>query len=234
MDILQWLLGKKCKKIQSFGTLSHFTAENAPVGSPEYCIQGCPQGEKCPYNAVKIYFDDKENDWFRTACTHESNPTDEMVKKAITESQYGKCVYKCNNNVVDHQTVNMLFDGDITVTFNMNAFNKGGRRIHIMGTKGELRSALEDNGVISIYDFETKETEEIKTGGKDGINGGHGGGDWGIVDTLYNYLCGTYTGKSVPEIGESAENHMIVFAAEQSRKNNTVVDFQSYAEEFMK
>lgn len=228
MDILQWLLGKKCKKIQSFGSLTHFVEKNAPEGSPDYCVQGCPAGEKCPYNSIKLYFDDKENDWFRGTCTRESDPTDEMVMKAITETQYGKCVYKCDNNVVDHQTVNMLFDGGVTVTFNMNAFNKGGRRIHVMGTKGELRSALEEDGSITVYDFETKETEEIRMDGKDGINGGHGGGDWGIIDTLYSYLNGTYTGKSVPEISESAENHMMVFAAEESRKNNTVVDFNDY------
>lgn len=234
MDILQWLLGKRCEKIQSFGSLTHFVAKNAPEGAPDYCIQGCPVGEKCPYNAIKLYLDDKENDWFRTTCAREANPTDEMITKAITETQYGKCVYKCDNNVVDHQTVNMLFEGGVTVTFNMNAFNKGGRRIHIMGTKGEIRASLEDDMNISVYDFETKKTDEVTRDGKDGIAGGHGGGDWGIIDALYNYLNGTYAGKSVPEISESAENHMIVFAAEESRKTGTVVDFDAYVQKIMK
>ena len=47
MDILQWLIGKKCKKVQSFGTLSYFKRENAPEGSPEYCIEGCPAADTC-------------------------------------------------------------------------------------------------------------------------------------------------------------------------------------------
>ena len=228
MDILQWLIGKKCKKVQSFGTLSHFKLSNAPDGAPDYCIAGCPEGETCPYNAVKLYLDDKENDWFRTTCTREAEPTDEMVEKAISTTQYGKCVYKCDNEVVDHQTVNMLFEDDVTVTFTMNAFNKGGRFIHIMGTKGEVRAAIEGDSPIQIYNFETKETTEIPMSGTGGIKGGHGGGDTGIVSTLYEYLNGTYNGKSISTIKESADNHLIVFASEKSRIEGTVVDFDEF------
>lgn len=229
MDILQWLIGKKCKKVQSFGTLSHFKRENAPQNVPEYCIEGCPAGDTCPYNAVKLYLDDKENDWFRTAATREANPTDEMVENAIRTTQYGKCVYKCDNDVVDHQIVNLLFEDDVTVTFTMNAFNKGGRFIHIMGTKGELHAAMEDDAPITIYDFETKRTQEIPMRAKDGIIGGHGGGDTGIIQSLYSYLQGTYEGCSISDIETSVYNHLIVFAAEESRMTNTVVDLEAYA-----
>lgn len=230
MDILQWLLDKKCEKVQSFGTLSYFKKENAPEGAPEYCIEGCPVGETCPYNAVKLYLDDKENSWFRTTCTREAYPDDEMVKKAISENQYGKCVYKCDNDVVDHQTVNMLFEGDTTVTFTMNAFNKGGRFIHIMGTKGEIRAAMDGDAPIEIYDFESKETTSIPMHGKDGVAGGHGGGDVGLIHDLYDYINGTYEGSSIPEINESCYSHLIVFAAEKSRKQHCVVDVKEYVE----
>ncbi len=228
LDILQWLVGKKCKKVQSFGTLSHFTQKNAPVGSPDYCIEGCPAGDTCPYNAVKLYLDDKKNDWFRTTCTRQANPTDEQVKEAISTTQYGKCVYKCDNDVVDHQTVNMLFEDDITITFTMNAFNRGGRFIHIMGTKGELRAATDGASPIEVYNFETKEVTTISISGKDGIEGGHGGGDTGIVNTLYQYINNTYTGKSISDIRTSCNNHLIVFAAEHSRISGEVVDFDEF------
>ena len=228
IDILQWLLGKQCKKVQSFGTLSYFNKNNAPNGAPEYCIEGCPSSETCPYNAVKLYLYDKENDWFRTTCTRESNPTDEMVKNAISTTQYGKCVYKCDNDVVDHQTVNLLFDDDVTVTFTMNAFNKGGRFMHIFGTKGEIHAAIDGDKPIEVYDFETKQTELIPMHINDGITGGHAGGDDGIINTLHQYICGEYNGKSVSTITDSCNNHLIVFAAEKSRKTNTVVDMEEY------
>ena len=231
MDILQWLIGKKCKKVQSFGTLSYFKEENAPKDAPDYCIQGCPKADTCPYNAVRLYLDDKENDWFRTTSTREANPTDEMVETALRTTQYGKCVFKCDNDVVDHQTVNMIFEDDITVTFTMNAFNKGGRFIHIMGTKGELHAAMDGLGTpITIYEFETKQTTEIPIVAKDGITNGHGGGDDGIVYSLYEYLTGEYQGFSVSDIRTSVNNHLIVFAAEESRANGTVVDFDTFVE----
>ena len=228
LDILQWLLGKKCRSIQSFGFLSYFTEENAPSDAPEYCIQGCPHGDNCPYNAVKLYLEDKENAWFRETCTRTYAPTDEDVIRAITETQYGKCVYKCDNDAVDHQTVNMLFEDNVTVTFSMNAFTKGGRFIHIMGTKGEIRTALANDAPIELYDFASKEKHEVPLTGSDGIISGHGGGDTGIIETLYQYLTGNYKGQSVPSISESCYNHLLVFAAEESRFSNTVVNVEEY------
>jgi len=228
MDILQWLVDKKCKKVQSFGTLSYFKRDNAPEGSPEYCIEGCPAGDKCPYNAVKLYLEDKGNKWFRTTCTRNANPTDELVKEALSNTQYGKCVYKCDNTVVDHQTVNLLFEDDITVTFTMSAFTKGGRFIHIMGTKGEIHAAISNDAPIEIYDLETGEKSEIASSGSNTLEGGHAGGDSGIINDVYDYLNGTYNGNNVPDIRTSFENHIIVFAAEKSRKENIVVDFEEY------
>lgn len=227
MDILQWLLGKKCKKVQSFGSLSYFTAENAPEGAPERCIEGCPVSDTCIYNSVKLYLESDSN-WFRSAATKLVKSSDEDVKKSLLESNYGKCVFHCDNDVVDHQTVNMLFEDDVTVTFTMNAFNTGGRYINIYGTKGEIRAALKGDTPIRVYDIVSKETEEIPSSGTDGVLGGHGGGDAGIVRTLYSYMVGEYNGVSVPTIEESCYNHLITFAAEHARNTGTVVDVEEY------
>lgn len=228
MDILQWLIGKKCKKVQSFGSLNYFKKENAPDGAPEYCIEGCPKAESCPYNAVKLYLEG-DNSWLRTTCTKAVDPTDEMVEQALRNTQYGKCVFKCDNDVVDHQTVNLLFEDDVTVTFTMNAFNKGGRFIHIMGTKGEIRGAMDSEDTpITLYDFETKETTVIPMQARDGIMFGHGGGDNGIVESFYEYLTGTYKGVSISDVSTSVNNHLIVFAAEKARSEGTVVDIEEY------
>lgn len=229
LDILQWLIDRKCMKIQSFGSLRHFTKANAPDGAPERCIEGCPQGETCPYNAVKLYLEDKENSWFREACTRKPSPSDEDVMLALKTSQYGKCVYQCDNNVVDHQTVNMLFEDDITATFTMCAFNKGGRHIHIMGTQAELYASLDaEEKPVRLYDFETKSIIETLVSGNDCLNNGHGGGDWGIIETLYDYMSGTYFGNSISDIKTSVDNHLLVFAAEHSRLTGAVVDVNQY------
>ncbi|MBQ3529359.1 MAG: Gfo/Idh/MocA family oxidoreductase [Oscillospiraceae bacterium] len=229
LDILQWLLNKSCRKIQSFGTLTYFKEDNAPKDAPERCIDGCPYADTCLFNAVKLYLDDKKNAWFRNACTGMSNSTDEQVEKALRTTQYGKCVFRCDNDVVDHQTVNMLFEDDITVTFSMCAFNKGGRHIHIMGTEGELFGSMDSaEAPIRVRRFDQKEEQMFPITGKDGLLNGHGGGDEGIVRALHEYLSGTYNGFSVSDIRTSVNNHHLVFAAEQSRKNNCVVDLQEY------
>ncbi len=230
LDILQWLLDKDCKYIQSFGSLMYFVKENAPAGVPERCTDGCPYAESCYYNAVKLYLDDKKNSWFRTSATKKVDPTDEDVLEALKNTDYGKCVYKCNNNVVDHQIVNMEFEGGVTVNFTMEAFNKGGRNTKIMGTKGELTANMSDD-FLTLFDFETRETHKLML--KDAftdetINGGHGGGDTMIMDAFYHLLCGDTTGKSVCNVSVACKNHLLAFAAEESRRTNAVVDVEAF------
>ena len=230
LDILQWLIGKDCQRIQSFGSLTHFVRENAPEDSPERCIDGCPHADTCYYNAIKLYLDDKENRWFRTTSTHKVNPTDADVEEMLRTTDYGKCVYKCNNNVVDHQVVNMEFEDGITVSFTMEAFNKGSRNTVIMGTKGEIRANMEDD-FITLYDFGTCQFREIKISDAildQSINGGHGGGDNGILGAFYNLLCGRETGKSVCNVSVACKNHMLAFAAEESRNQGTVIDLKEF------
>ncbi len=229
MDILQWLIGSECKQVQSFGSLTYFTESNAPDGAPEYCIDGCPEGGTCPYNAVKLYLE-SDSDWFRSACTKKVNPNDEDVKKAISTTQYGKCVFRCDNNVVDHQVVNLLFDGGVTVSFTMCAFNKGGRTIHIMGTKGEIEARLEDNKPIQIYTFEDRAFSEYDYNamGGEGQSGGHNGGDEGIMEAFYNYIAYGKTGKNICTLKRSLENHYIAFAAEHSRRSGSIVNVEDY------
>ena len=237
MDLLQWLVGKKVKNVQSFGSLTYFTEENAPEGAPDYCIDGCPHADTCYYNAVKLYYDDKENSWFRgMAAQTPDNPPDELVEKALHDTQYGKCVYKCDNNVVDHQTVNLEFEDGTTAVFTMCAFNKGGRRTEIMGTDGHLICDMERN-ITTFFDFKTREFEDIKlieSTTKGDITGGHGRGDTGIVEALYEYLEGKLSADEVSEIGISCQNHLIAFAAEEARVTSKVISFDEYEERMMK
>lgn len=233
LDIIQWFLDKKCKKIQSFGALKYFTRENAPAGAPDKCHEGCPVADTCYYNADRVYYNDAPN-WLNHAFTKPFNSEEER-REAFLNSQYSRCVYKCDNNVVDHQVVNMLFEDDITVSFTMAGFNKGGRSTRVMGTEGELFFE-DDLASAKFYNFSTRQYEELPTNESmvdATINGGHGGGDMGIIAVLYEYINEEIDKKHVSEIGISIENHMLVFAAEESRKTNTVVDIQEYNNKIM-
>ena len=224
MDILQWLIGKKCLSVHSFGELSYFCEKNAPAGAPEFCIDGCPEGENCPYNAVKLYYDDKKNGWFRGAAANMHEPTDEAVLEAIKTTNWGRCVYRCDNDVVDHQVVNLQFEDGVIASFTMSAFTKGGREIRIMGTEGEMFSTM-DSDNITLFDFKTRKTEQIPIADMlkgNTITEGHGGGDAGIMKAFYDMLCGIDCG-NLSDIEISVRNHMIAFAAEESRLTGMAV-----------
>ena len=228
-DILQWLIGKPCKKVQSFGSLTYFTKENKPEGAPARCTDGCPHGDSCFYNAVKLYYDRKDNKWFRgVAAKTVDNPPDEAVMEALLHGPYGRCVFDCDNDVVDHQIVNMEFEDGTTASLSMNAFNKGNRVIRVFGTKGEL-SMNGDNEFV-IFPFDTREEKRISVDYGNTIVSGHGGGDTGIVIDALKYFGEGEPSKSVCDVRMSYISHLIAFAAEESRLNGTVVDLDAYSE----
>ena len=227
LDILQWLLDKPCKKVQSFGSLTHFTPENAPEGAPVRCADGgCPAADTCPYNCRKLYYEGHQCKAFRSQATKNiakgDVPTDEEVEVALQTTDYGLCVYHANNDVVDHQVVTMEFEGGITVSFSMNSFNKGGRYIRLFGSKGEIFADMRESS-IKVYTFADGETRDVPVKKLDDtIVGGHGGGDVGIAKELYEYLSGSYTGYRAADIVTSVKNHLIGFAAEKARHSGTI------------
>ena len=236
MDIIQWLLDKPCKRVQSFGSLTHFTKENAPEGAPVRCSDGgCPVGETCPYNCIKHYYDFKTNrrrSNITTGISKAYQPTDEEVLQALQTTDYGLCAYHANNDVVDHQVVNMEFAGGATASFSVNAFNAGGRYIRLFGTKGEIYAFMADPE-ITVYTFEDKKkwtVPVLKT--EESIIGGHGGGDEGIIKEFYEYLSGAYEGFRAADITVSVKNHLIGFAAEQARNTGTVVDVDEFFRQY--
>ena len=231
-DLLQWLVGSPCKKVQSFGSLTHFTKENKPEGAPARCTDGCPHADTCFYNSVKLYYDDKDNTWFRGVVAKTvTNPSDEAVMEAIKTGPYGRCVYDCDNDVVDHQIVNMEFADGTTASLSMNAFNKGGRFIRVFGTKGEITMGAGD--WFDVYSFADHQTTQvpISTVGNS-ITDGHGGGDVGIMIDTVQYFSEGIASKSICPVRMSYLSHLIAFAAEESRLTNTVIDLDTYSSQW--
>ena len=234
LDIIQWLIDKPCKKVSSFGSLTHFTEENAPEGAPKSCVDGdCPARATCPYDCIRHYYDWKENRRrmiITTGISKGIEPTDEEVMEALRKTNYGTCAYRSDNDMVDHQVVAMEFEGGATATLNVNAFNKGGRFTRIYGTKGEIYAFMSSQE-IQVFTFDKRGSWTVSVPKVDeSINGGHGGGDQGIIRELHQYLSGSYTGYRAADIHISVQNHLIGFAAEEARHNNTVVDVQQYTE----
>jgi len=232
LDIIQWLLDKPCKRVSSFGSLTHFRKENAPEGAPVRCVDGqCPVRESCPYDCIHFYQNTSAH-WIRVVASgiaaDRDHPTWEETLAGLRSKNYGQCVYHSDNDVCDHQVVSMEFEGGATATLTVNAFNRGGRYIRIYGTRGELYAHMNADE-IQLFTFDDRKswTYPVHTGDEN-ITGGHGGGDDGIVRELYDYLSDSYHGFRAADIQVSVRNHMIGFAAEEARITGTVVDLEDY------
>lgn len=225
LDLLNYFTPAKCTKISSFGTLSYFTRANQPKGAADRCTD-CPAEIEtgCPYSAVKIYLRDfrkYHNTWPGTVLAHEG--TIEAVGQALKDGPYGRCVFACDNDVVDHQVVALEFEDGATATFTMAAFNfMQERQIWVMGDMGTLRW-VEDG--IEHCDFLTNKKTTLSLETSDGsLASGHGGGDFGIMSSFISAVKENDPSKitSGPEV--SLESHLMVFAAEKARRSGTVVD----------
>ncbi|MEC1522093.1 Gfo/Idh/MocA family oxidoreductase [Neobacillus niacini] len=213
MDIISFVMGKDCKRISSYGSLMHFKEENAPLGAPKRCLEGCPAELECPFHAGRYYLGEGKG-WAKKFTEDDTN---EGIIKALNETPYGICVYHSDNDVVDHQVVNMEFEGGATATFSMCGFTREQTRIvQIMGTKGEIRGNMEENS-ISIFDFLSKQETVIKF---DNPIGGHGGGDNGIMRTFLREIQYGNNEDSVSNASASVRSHLMAFAAEESRINH--------------
>lgn len=237
IDMIQWLMDKPCKKVSSFGDLTYFKPENAPEGAPVRCIDGdCPHKDTCPYNCYKIYVDNKDfaPDVWKQIFTnmHATHPdfTDEERIEVLKKTNFGACVYHAGNDVLDHQVVNMEFEGGGTATLTVNAFNGGGRFTRVYGTNGELYAFMSAENIY-VRTFNDKNRRYIPVmETEESIAGGHGGGDSGIIMDLYDYLTGKEIDFGVSEIGISVYNHLIGFAAEEARQTESIVKLVDFCE----
>lgn len=225
MDIISYVLDKQCERVSSYGSLMHFKEENKPEGAPERCLDGCPVALECPFHAGRFYLG-KGHYWAKHFTEDDSN---EGVVKALQETDYGKCVYQLDNDVVDHQVVNMAFSGGTTGTFSMSGFTRDQTRvIQIMGTKGDIRGNMEDNR-ISVFDFLTQSETIIQL---DTPPSGHGGGDRGIVRSFLQELNAGQKESSRSSAAVSLRSHLMAFAAEDSRLDaGRSIDLDTYYEQ---
>lgn len=224
---LDWLLaiaGSPCERITSFGSLSHFTRANQPEGAADRCLQ-CPSHieQSCPYSAPRIYLGAVErgmSDWPTSVLTNDISR--DGVLKALETGPYGRCVYACDNDVVDHQVVSLEFAGGLTATFTMTAFTTmRGRNTRLFGSHGEITT---DSRVITIDDFVTGERRVIDTDvdADTGAAGGHGGGDGGLITAFAAALRTGDTSLVLSGAQDSLQSHLMVFAAERARRQGTV------------
>ncbi len=225
LDLLQYYIGSKATSVASMGSLFYFKKENKPEGAADRCTK-CRYVDSCTYSAKRIYIDSfiaagsPENLWPHAAITDAYPITVEALYDSLNNGRYGRCVFSCENNVVDNQTSIIQFENGVTATLKMEAFVRdGGRDTNFYGTLGEIIFE-ESKGIITVKTFKgettvynIKELEDELGGFGDG---GHGGGDGRMIIKLYNVLTGKADDVDT-SIESSCESHFIAVAAEESR-----------------
>ncbi len=176
MDLLVWLTGRKPSVVTSMGDLSYFNRAHAPEGHAKRCVD-CGVKD-CPFNAVDFYIGNyKElkrtgrptNVWPYAQVAVE--PDEERLTEALKTGPWGRCVYECDNNVVDRQWATIRFaDGTYTLAvdipfedaseteYDKIALAMGGEiddtRVYALGTI-EVKNGVKigsDNTVVTTYD----------------------------------------------------------------------------------
>jgi predicted dehydrogenase len=232
LDILFWNLGPVAR-LNSFGSLIHYRPENAPAGATVRCTDGCPVADDCPWYAPRLYL--REDDYTAWPISVISEDTSLAARRrALETGPYGRCVYHCDNDVVDHQTVNMEFENGTTgVLFMHGHSHEEGRTMRYDGTRATLRGKF-GYGVgdsIEIHDHLTGRIEHI-----DPLAGasGHGGGDEGVMSAFVHALQNAgsaepvLSGANVTTARQSLESHLMAFAAEEARVEGSLVSMEEY------
>lgn len=217
IDFLSWLIGEKCKNVTSFGGLKYFNSENAPYGSTSRCTDICKVEESCIYSALKLYVNTDLTEW-----PARDIPTDHNREAHLMEIQkgpYGKCVWRSDNNVVDHQVVALEFEGGATVTFTMSGFTSFiGRQTRIHGTKGDLFFDEANHNIkLSAFGDDSYEIIEFP------VTKEYHPEDKEIVGNWLYAIVRNDPQSILVDTAEALENHSIVFAAEKSRLEGKMI-----------
>ena len=234
MDLLAWMKsGVAPVSVAAFGGLMYFRPEHAPANSGTRCLVDCPIEATCPYSARKLYLDHPRR-WAAyvwASLEHLDAPTiEDKIASLKGDNPHGRCMWKCDNDVVDHQSLAVEFADGATATHNLvGGAAKPSRTIHLVGTHGEIQGALEDESFVvrrsdprAGHEYSEERFDLRPSGDLHGAFGGHAGGDLRLVADFVRLLRGEPRSLSCTAIEDSIHGHQIVFAADRSVEQGAV------------
>jgi len=222
LDIMRWMIGKKSLRIAAMGDLKWFRKENAPAGCTDRCMNGCAVESVCPYSAMKIYY--RNRTWLYVFdLPEEKEKQGETILEYLRTTNYGRCVYRMENDQPDHYVTSIQFDNQITANFSMEAHTSyGGRRTRVMGSMGDMVGDMDE---LKVTDFRTDKSVTLIPKAEDVENyknSGHGGGDWFLMRDFVMAISHQDPKYLTSTIDQSIESHLMGFAAEESRLSGTI------------
>ena len=224
LDWIRYIVGAVPKRVSSFGSLMFFRKENQPTGAANRCTE-CAMEKECPYSAPRFYLGRiRTGDTGAYVESVTGTPTEESVLANLRTGPYGRCVFACDNDVADHQVVNVEFENGATAAFTLAGCSKyGDRRVTIFGSLGEIYG---DGERLSVFSYLSGTTQDIDIPAP-AVADRHGGGDFNLLNEFIEAVRTGDTYGIVSGADISLETHALAFAAEISRKENRVVEMKT-------
>lgn len=254
LDLIRWIAGSVPDTIHSVGSLGYFRPENAPPGAPAFCLDGCPAAADCPFFAPRYYVDALAGTTGHPVTLLGPDTSREGRLTALRTGDYGRCVFRSDNDVADHQQTTMEFPGGLVATLTASAFTgENTRTIGITGTAGQLVGHM-DSGELVVDTFSPTatlpelqvtshelgtrapmghrtHTLRVRAGGPDDDDhAGHGGGDDGLMESFVAALGVGTVGQNELSFATALDSHLMAFAAEQSRIQGSRLSFPAWVE----
>ncbi|WP_423464585.1 Gfo/Idh/MocA family protein [Promicromonospora sp. MS192] len=256
LDLIRWLAGAPPLTVTSEGSLLHFRPENAPDGAPARCTDGCPAAADCPFYAPRYYVDALRDRTGHpvTVLGDDVSPAGRLA--ALRSGPHGRCVYRCDNDVADHQQTLLRFASGLTATLTASAFTaENTRHLAITGTRGQLHGHMDSGEIrVDLYAPSGRLPQELLPAGVDVVasgtagplrhtthtlvarsesvaadHRGHAGGDDGLMDAFCRAVTDGTVGRGELSFATALDSHLMAFAAERSRTGGGVVDFPAWA-----
>jgi len=165
--------------------------------------------------------------WPRNTITDQPE-SDAAVLEALRTGPYGRCVYHCDNDVVDHQVVNMTFASGVTATLTMHGHShEEGRTLRVDGSKATLLGKFTySQAWLEVHDHLSGAVERFRFPSEVDQTAGHGGGDAGLMRHFIQVLCGETPPLTTAR--DSLESHLMAFAAEEARLLDKTLDMETF------
>jgi predicted dehydrogenase len=228
LDLIAWFVGVPALRVASQGELRHFRADCAPPGAPERCTEGCPVQAECPHDAVRFYADPAPEVARLWPWTDVSpDPSREARRAALEAGPYGRCVYRCDNDVPDRQVVWLEFEDGASASLTVHGHaSRETRTIRATGSRGELRGVLQD-GILELSRHGSFEVERHRF---EGSLLGHYGGDDLLLDHFTDVVARDAGDELVASGRVALESHLVGFAAEEARATGRTVEMAGLRE----
>ena len=126
---------------------------------------------------------------------------------------------------MDHQTVNVSFEGGATATFSMvGGASRAQRSLHLVGTAGEIIGVFEDNRItLRKISPHKKNWFDEKTIEISAPLEGHAGGDLALIEDFVDILAGGSPDYRACDLDSASDAYRVAFAAEMAMNEKRII-----------